>query len=60
MAQEEVKGFNLRLTLVEREAVRVMAKRERRSDTAMIRQAIAEAAERRGVPILPSTDQEAA
>jgi len=60
MAQEEVKGFNLRLTLVEREAVRVMAKRERRSDTAMIRQAIAEAAERRGVAIPPSTDQEAA
>ena len=42
-------SFHLRLTEDEREMVREMARRERRSDNSAVRIAIAEAAARRGL-----------
>jgi len=51
-------GFNLRMTAEEREAVRIMAKRELRSDTAVIRRAIIEAAKRHGIEIPTAEDAE--
>jgi hypothetical protein len=53
-------GFHLRMTPKEREIVRCMARRERRSATAMIRQAIIEAAARRGLAAEDNVKQEAA
>lgn len=55
-------GFNLRLTPKEREAVRIMAKIELRTDTSVIRRAIREAARHHGIeiPVVEDADQEAA
>ena len=55
-------GFNLRLTPREREAVRIIAKLELRTDTAVIRRAIRDVAKQHGIeiPAIEDSSQEEA